>query len=330
MSSSSAATGAGHVPAKKEVENDNNEDLHHYQLRLVTVVNQRNVPTIKRAKPVINMPEDNKWPCWTVNLSALAFQTIQTHYTQNTGLRHKSTINLKKTRINFVYKNRSNYSWTCRQIVYSDKDFKLANRCSNPMGITRSTEEQEVFNFMGRYHASAIHHDQSIIEWDERYYNQPGVNQPAATPHIIQHTVQNLLQPPKHEKHHNTPFYWVPRSTRLIVYDACSDIPGKPDHLDSIIYVEKLWQLLPGVVQYKDEIQRGGRQLTASMELENDLNRYVTFIWQPDHLFSGEAFDEEEDTNALMDTDDKGKEKENKKSRYSLTADVELVLFWTE
>ena len=277
---SSAATGAGHVKAAQEKKEGPDDPKHYYETRLARPVKGKRNPYWVRSKILLSMIEESSWPCYTANISSLAFATLSTHYFENVGYRHKSIINLIKSTTTLIYETRSDQPWSCRAIVWTHDKYKCYNRASSLDGTADNLQEYELLPFPGKMEYDTTG-TKAVFTWTEKYLSAD------QTETETQHTFDDLLEPPLNTKYPSTPFYWAPSSQVGIIYDNVSIIPGKEHHLASSMFIEDTWQKLPGLVQYKDTITRGGITTETSAEIRYSKNTYLTLIWQPGGVHSG-------------------------------------------
>jgi len=303
---STAANGGSHVKASHELKADVEESKHHYETRLIKIVKSITKRSISyvRDKITIKMDDDNKWPCWTINLSALSYKNMQMYHFDNIGYRHKSIVDLKKTSTTFIYQTNSVQPWDVRIIVWTHPDFIPYNRPSSPNRVHSATEENELTGKIGFFEYTDRTNEKCKISWKENFIFITPVDENNPTPTFtdikIQHEIDFLLSSPINTKYPSTPFYWSPSDKVGVIYDNQSIIPPKPDHLDSDMFIHNTWQKLPGLVEYKDSLGRGGRTTAVSCDLKYAKNTYMTVIWQPGGRHSGNSFPSLGDNNALI------------------------------
>jgi len=275
-----ASSGAGHIKAAQDKKEGPDTAKHFYETRFAKPNKGKRGPLWIRSKMILNMTSQCEWPSYTANISSLAHQNLSTHYFENIGYRHKSIVDLIKTTTDLIYETRSDQPWFCRQIVWTSDRYARYNRASSLDGTLDNLQEYELLPFPG---IMTYSDDQksAIFKWSERYLAADN------TEITTEHTFNDLLEPPLNTKYPSTPFYWAPSSKVGILYDNVTTIPGKEHHLDSSMHIENSWQKLPGLVQYKDNIVRGGSITETSSEIKYSKNTYLTLIWQPGGVHSG-------------------------------------------
>jgi hypothetical protein len=265
------------------------DSSHFFETRLVKRTPAREAtrktypPTFERSTMEIAMTTENEWPCYTFTLSALNYINQSTsHYNMNMGLRNKSVINLIKATTKFQYKITSDQSWRCRKIVWTSGDPGPFNRAMTGHLQERSTaKEYELVNNMGTMTQTS--HNTCNLAWNEPYYT-------SATETMEEQqnrTITSLLHGPLNTKYPSKPFYWKPSDGVITIYDETTTIPGKQQHLESEMYEDDTWQKGPGLVEYKDNIGRGGIVNQIDTDIKYQKNWHMTLIWQPDGDFSG-------------------------------------------
>ena len=302
---STAANGGSHVKASHDLKPDVEDSKHHYETRLIKIEKSKTKRNLiyKRNTMTIKMNDDNKWPCWTINLSALSFKPMQTYHFDNIGFRHKSIVDLKKTSTTFLYQTNSVQPWDVRIIVWTHQDFVPFNRPSSANGIHSETDEHEITGNLGFLEYTDETKEKCQISWTEPFISMSEVNQahpiPTFTDTETNHSIDFLLTSPTNTKYPSTPFYWSPSDKVGVIYDNQSIIPPRPDHLDSDMFIHDTWQKLPGLVEYKDSLGRGGQTTAVSCDLKYAKNTYMTVIWQPGGRHSGNSYPSIGDNNAL-------------------------------
>ena len=193
------------------------------------------------------------------------------------GLRHKTIIDLEKSNTSFIYEVNSNQSWQYHQIVWCSTEAGPFNRVNL---VSRQTpkegEEYELTDYMGYMMATG---DVTCeFKWQEEYFNNPEDEMA----NRVEKSLPNLLHGPLNTKYPATPFYWRPSDGVNIIYNNTITILGKPQHLDSIVFKDDTWQKGPGLVEYIDDIGRGGKIKTIGNNVKFRKNWHMTLIWQPD------------------------------------------------
>jgi hypothetical protein len=257
-------------------------------------------PCFGRSTMTVSMPTAMEWPSYTFTLSALNFvNQSTTHYTMNMGLRNKSVIELVKASTKFQYKVMSNQSWKCRTIVWCSDQAGPFNRAMTAHNQQSTTAmEYELTNNMGKMTQPTS--STCIFKWEEQTYNEATDTMASQD----RKEINNILKKPTNTKYPSTPFYWKPNDGITTIYDATTTIPGKQHHLLSEMYEDDTWQKGPGLVEYKDNIGRGGEVKTISPNIKFQKNWHMTLIWQPDGDFSGRCLDtSEEDPENTLEVD---------------------------
>jgi hypothetical protein len=263
---------------------------HFFETRLVertpATQMERSIipPGFKRTRLRVAMEEDGKWPSYTFTISALNFvNQITTHYTMNMGLRNKAVIDLVKSKTILNYKVMSDQPWQCRMIVWASGDAGPYNRGLGGHTQLQTTAgfEYELLNHMGTM--SKTSHNTCKIDWEETSYTSPQDTMANNIPKRI----NNLLAGPLNTKYPSTPFYWQVSEGVTKIFECIETIPGKESHLKSQMFKMDTWQKGPGMVEYKDDIGRGGKVTSIGNDIKFQKNWHVTFIWQPEGDFSG-------------------------------------------
>jgi hypothetical protein len=312
----STSTATGDINSNHGLLRKADDGSHFYETKLVTKIpGQEDAkgnhipPRFQRSTIKIAMENENEWPSYTFSLHSLNYvNQATTHYNMNMGLRNKPIIELKKADTVFEYEVRSDQAWTCRQIVWCSTTGGPFNRYLTPhRGHPTSGEEYELCNFTGSLTQTGDRTCQ--FEWKEKVFMNAQDTMAMENTKLL----PNLLNGPLNTKYPSKPFYWSPSDGVSVIYDNTTTIPGKPQHLQSYMFIDRTWQKGPGLVEYTDEIGRGGRISSIGRDIKYGKNWHMTLIWQPEGRFSGKELP--------LDTDNP----EN-----YLELDIIHTLFWNQ
>jgi hypothetical protein len=237
----------------------------------------------ERTTMEITMTNKDTWPCYTFTLSSLNYINQSTsHYNMNMGLRNKSIINLIKATTKFQYRITSDQSWKCRKIVWTSGEPGPFNRTMTAHQQQQSmAREYELTNNMGIMRPAD--NNTCVLQWEEPYFSSTTETMEGSD----SKSINSLLHGPLNTKYLSKPFYWKPSDGIITIYNETTTIPGKQQHLESDMYEDDTWQKGLGLVEYKDNIGRGGIVNQISGEIKFQKNWHITLIWQPDGDFSG-------------------------------------------
>jgi hypothetical protein len=306
---STASNTGTNVKVMLNLKVDVEDSKHYYKTRLVKITKNKTNRKVIYQRDWINikMIKDNEWPTWTINLSALAFKGLSQYHYDGVGFRHKSIVDLKKTSTTFIYESHSDQPWDVRTIVWTHQDYHPFNRPSKENGIISPDKEHELTGNLGYLKYTDTTGENAEISWTENFIttDPPSQTNPLGsfTETSTTHTINYLLTPPTHTKYPSSSFYWSPSDKVGIIYDNQTTIPGKDQNLDSQMFVQDTWQKLPGLVEYRDVITRGGATTAISCDLKYAKNTYMTVIWQSGGRHSGSPYpppDEESKDNTLI------------------------------
>lgn len=284
-----AAKGQGSITAAHSTEHKSEESQHFYETRPVkAVMGTKATPQAywQRSRDMkIEMKTRDTWPTYTFSITALTYKEQGNYYERNTGYRHHSKINFKKSTTDLIYQIKSNQPWECRIIIWTSGQHKeYFNRASDITSRRQDNEELELTNNIGIMTVDGTT-NKAHLRWDEIYADSS--DNLMTVP--VSHDIDNLLERPRDTKHPSAAFYWGPSEDVGVIYDAIHVIPGKENYLDSTVHIEKTWQKLPGLCEFKDKRERGGGGTTKpSKEIKNNLMTYMTCIWQPCGRHAGE------------------------------------------
>jgi hypothetical protein len=254
---------------------------HFFETRLVKPWNvfngKKTMPKFERTTMKIAMENKNQWPSYVFTNSALPYANqVTTHYTTNVGFRNKPTVILKKSTTTMIYKIYSDQPWKCRQIVWTSGEVGPYNR-PRTCGVDEKPDgkECELTNNMATM--TVDKDNKAQWNWNEELLQtrQDNMNVTNAK------SITNILQCPLNTKYPGPAFYYAPNDGIAVILDKTIEIPGKPQHLESMIWEDKAWEKGPGEVEYLDVIGRGGAVNSVTMEVKHQQNWHTMFIWQP-------------------------------------------------
>jgi hypothetical protein len=302
----SAAKGQGKVTAPHELQEDVDTPQYYFETRTIQLKFGTTEPTIERTTLTVEMRTKNEWPCYTFNAGVLDYADLTTQHQLNIGYRHKSAIILKKTKTEMIYQTSSNYAWKCRKIVWMSGNTTLYNRIKNKASDSQSSGEYDLLPFVGTLKADRT---STEISWTQSTFNSANLADQ------VVHKIDYLLEGPKNTKYPSTPFYWAPSEHVSIVYDSMSIIPGKENYLDHGIHIDNGWEKGPGLISYDDKRERGGTVKTATAKIRFNKNMFITYIWEPEGVLSGQPLPASKTGN---------------KDQNNLKIDVIHTIFWDE